>query len=143
MTKGEKSTVSIGGVSILIILVQLCLTTFACTTMMSARANTVLTNQAAESCAAYYAADAAAEELLARIDTALIRTGAWTSGAQPDLSLLGPEDALSAIWWEADEIEYQLAIDQARCLAVRLRLADPGREGAPYIILHWKVIDLF
>ena len=59
--------VSIGGSSILVIFVLLCLTTFATLAMVSAAASFRLAQRVAEASDAYYAADSRAEEILAQI----------------------------------------------------------------------------
>lgn len=65
---GKRSTgVNVGGSSILVIFILLCLTTFATLSMVSANADLKLTEKAASATQEYYAADAQAERTLAVI----------------------------------------------------------------------------
>jgi len=61
-------TVSIGGISILMVFVMLCLTTFGLLTLSTARAEMRLTQKNAQSVTQYYDVSARMQELLAQID---------------------------------------------------------------------------
>lgn len=60
-----------GGISILMVFVVLCLTTFGLLTLATARAEMRLTEKNAQSVAAYYESSGRMQELLAEIDGAL------------------------------------------------------------------------
>lgn len=70
-SKNHSAGVSIGMVSILMIFVVLCLTTFATLSFVSARADLKLSKKASDSVSEYYAADSAAETYLAQIASQL------------------------------------------------------------------------
>lgn len=69
MAKSNLNTgISVGSSSILVVFVVLCLTTFATLSLASANADYKLTRRTADEAAAYYAADAKAEDILMQID---------------------------------------------------------------------------
>lgn len=69
MNKYErKPPFSIGGISILMVFVMLCLTTFGVLTLVTARAEMRLTEKNAQSVSSYYAAVSRSQEILAQID---------------------------------------------------------------------------
>ena len=87
--------VNIGGSSILVIFVILCITTFATLAMVSAAASYRLARQAAYSSDAFYAADSRAEELLAEISRIVreapqddIAAQVYAAGAELDQSII-------------------------------------------------------
>ena len=67
MDKREPLTLPPGGSSLLVILAVLCLTVFALLGLSTAQAGKRLSDRSAEATAAYYRADAQAEEILARL----------------------------------------------------------------------------
>ncbi len=76
VNKKQKSeprrTLSIGGISILMVFVMLCLTTFGLLTLATARAEMRLTEKNAQSVTAYYESSARMQEILAKVDGVLI-----------------------------------------------------------------------
>ncbi len=66
-----KSGVQVGGTSIIMVFILLCLTVFAVLTLQSASADLRLANKSAEASTRYYEADAEAERILAQIDEVL------------------------------------------------------------------------
>ena len=71
MERKLKMGIGIGGPSIIMNFVILCLTTLGALSLMTANADWKLTQKAAEAATAYYAADSEAEETLASIDASL------------------------------------------------------------------------
>lgn len=71
MERKLKMSVGIGGPSIIMIFVVLCLTTLGALSLMTANAEWKLTNKSAEAATDYYAADNEAEEILASADASL------------------------------------------------------------------------
>ena len=88
-SKNHSAGVSIGMVSILMIFVVLCLTTFATLSFVSARADLKLSKKASDSVSEYYAADSAAETYLAQIAIQLeTADSSWQQTVSlPDTSL--------------------------------------------------------
>jgi hypothetical protein len=71
MDRKLKMSVGIGGPSIIMIFVILCLTTLSALSLMTANAEWKLTKKASQSVADYYSADSKAEEILASSDASL------------------------------------------------------------------------
>ena len=71
MKKNGSAGLNVGGASIMMIFVLLCLTTFATLSVVSASADLNLTRKAVASSDKYYKADALAEQKLAEIDAQL------------------------------------------------------------------------
>ncbi|HHY29041.1 MAG TPA: hypothetical protein GX523_20290 [Desulfitobacterium dehalogenans] len=71
MDKQLKMGVGIGGPSIIMIFVALCLTTLGALSLMTANADWKLTQKAADALTEYYAADNEVEEILASVDADL------------------------------------------------------------------------
>ena len=83
-SKNHSAGVSIGMVSILMIFVVLCLTTFATLSFVSARADLKLSKKASDSVSEYYAADSAAETYLAQIASQLeTADSSWQQTVSP------------------------------------------------------------
>ena len=72
MKKKGSAPFGAGMSSLLMVFVVLCLTVFGVLAYMTARADNRLTQRSAQMVQAYYAADAKAEEALARLDAALL-----------------------------------------------------------------------
>lgn len=121
MSNKNTTGINVGGSSILVIFILLCLTTFATLSMVSAKADLRLTEKTVAAAAQYYAADAAAEEQLARIDGAL-RAQPWAAdsaaalmAALPTLQVESAEGALLA--------SYAVPVNDSQELAVELRIS--------------------
>ena len=71
--QAELSPPPVGGASLLVVFAVLCLTVFALLSLSTVRANGRLSEASAQAVADYYAADCAAQEILARL-----RAGAHT-----------------------------------------------------------------
>lgn len=67
----RKPPFSVGGISILMVFVMLCLTTFGVLTLVTARAEMRLTQKNAQSVTSYYASVSKTQEILAQIDSIL------------------------------------------------------------------------
>lgn len=78
-TKKIQMSVGVGGPSIIMIFVVLCLSTLGALTFVTANADWKLTKKTAESVVSYYAADGKAEEFLAAADASLKKGEAWES----------------------------------------------------------------
>ena len=115
--------VNIGGSSILIIFVLLCLTTFATLAMVSATASFRLAQRVITASDAYYAADSRAEEILAQISYIVNHT---------------PYDEIALRLLEAGAllddgiIRYAVPIDDVLSIEVQLELT-----GGRLRIISW------
>ena len=122
--KSSIGGVNVGGSSILVIFVLLCLTTFATLAMVSATASFRLAQRVIQASEAYYAADARAEEILSEVSRIV-------SSAQ--------EDELASMLLEAGVhlgndsiIRYAVPIDDVLSLEVELEL-----NGQRLRIISW------
>ena len=150
MNKTRNVGLSVGTSSILVIFVLLCLTTFATLSMVSANADFNLTERAAEAVADYYAADAAAEERLARIVQALHALRGDYPGddylEKAMETLPGQFDA--SCWFLPDGTaiaQYRISAGSTQELSVQLELiADPDPyDYVGYVRrLEWKLLNL-
>ncbi|MGI5967708.1 MULTISPECIES: hypothetical protein [Anaerotruncus] len=142
MKRSAETGVNVGGASILVIFVLLCLTTFATLSLVSANADQKLSRKTAEATAAYYQADASAQTLLAEIDYQL-----------KQIPLDSPESYFSAaetrmpggVTLEQDAgsffASYEVPIDESHTLKVRLLLIYPGGAGQPrYELAAWQSV---
>ncbi|MCL2851997.1 MAG: hypothetical protein FWE20_03050 [Defluviitaleaceae bacterium] len=108
--------VNVGGSSILVIFVLLCLTTFATLAMVSATASLRLAQRVIAASDVYYAADSRAEELLAEISY-IVRNA--------------PEDEIAPMLLEAGAhlgydniIRYAVPIDDVLLIEVQLEMTE-------------------
>lgn len=110
----------VGGSSLLIIFAVLCLTVLAMLSLTTAQNNDRLSRASADSVAAYYAADAQAEEILTRLHR----------GETPDGVTVGTDGAGTLC-------EYAVPISGTQELSVCVRL-----EGADWKVLRWKAVSM-
>lgn len=107
---------AVGGSSLLVIFAVLCLTVFALLSVSTVRADARLSEASAESVAAYYAADLAAQEILARV----------LAGEEPE-----------GVEFDLDVCRYSCAVTEERELAVEVEL--DGLGG--WRVLRWQVVS--
>lgn len=105
----------VGGSSLLVIFAALSLTVLAMLSLSTARSGAELSRVSAEGTAAYYAADAQAEEILAR--------------------LRGGETVEGVTSADGETFAYEVPISQTQALSVCVRMADGTWE-----ILRWKTV---
>lgn len=122
----------IGGPSLIMAFILMCLTIFACISFMAANRDYKLSQKTAESLTQYYAADSKAEEILADIDGSL-----KSSEAIEDIennfkdynTIITKEDNII-------NISYAVAIKDQMELSVTARFTEGKIE-----ILGWKVVN--
>lgn len=122
----------IGGSSLLMAFMLLCLTIFACISFMAANRDYKLSQKTAEGITKYYGADSRAEEILAEIDDSL-----KNSDAIEDIEN-NLKDYNTIITKEGNiiNISYAVAIKEQMELAVTARFTEGKVE-----ILRWKVVN--
>lgn len=106
---------AVGGSSLLVIFTVLCLTVFALLGLGTVQASERLTDAAADSVSAYYAADLQAESVLARL-----RAG----------------ESVEGVVWDGDCCTYSCPVTDRQVLAVTVRLTE-----ADYEILRWQTLS--
>lgn len=117
--KGQRfSPPAVGGISLLVVFAVLCLTVFALLALTTVQADTRLADASAQAVVDYYAADCAAQELLARL-----RNGERPEGVE--LSGSGPLQA-----------RYTVPISDTQELQVSVTLE--GNGG--YVIERWQAV---
>lgn len=119
----------LGASSILLILVVLCLTAFAVLALVSARIDARQTEETTEAAARYYAADAAAQQILNSIDAALL------SGADPAV--------LNGVTRDAGDpaaLRFSVPLGDGRELAVELAVLSQ-ESGARYRITRYALAN--
>lgn len=114
--KKRFSPPAVGGISLLVVFAVLCLTVFALLSLSTVRADSGLGQASAQAVQDYYAADCAAQEILARL-----RQGEKVEGVQAGT--------------DAGEISYAytVPIGDSQALRVEVRF-----KGADYEILRWQ-----
>ena len=128
-TEQVQGSANVGGSSILVIFVLLCITTFATLAMVSATASLRLATQVASAADAHFAADSRAEEKLARFSAAVRNLGA--ENLQAYVEVLG---AL----FEDGVITYSVDITDSLRLDVRLIVIDGG-----ILVDSWLTVPVF
>ena len=108
---------AVGGSSLLVIFVVLCLTVFAVLGLSSVQADGRLSNASAAAVSAYYAADCEAEEILAQL----------RHGIVPD----GVVKAENRYW-------YECAVSEVQKLVVEVEVNE-----SDYRILRWQTESVF
>ena len=78
--KRSDTPAAVGGSSLLVIFIVLCLTVFAMLSLSSVQADGRLSTASAEAVQAYYAADCEAEEILAQLRQGTVPEGVAVSG---------------------------------------------------------------
>jgi hypothetical protein len=116
----------LGAASLVLIFAVLCLAVFSLLTLSTANRNRALTQKRVEAMTAFYAADNAAVELVAKLREAV--AGGEVPARIGDVEIRGDGQGVYS---------YSCRIDGRRALAVTLRLADGGLE-----ILAWREMDL-
>ena len=124
--KGKFSPPAVGGSSLLVIFAVLCLTIFALLGLATVQADARLSDASAEAAKAYYAADARAGEILARL-----RNG---QGAPADVELsVTLDDAPDGRAVYA----YAVPISDTQELRVEVAL-----DGTDYTVVRWQAVPV-
>lgn len=145
MRKSSGTGINVGSSSILVIFVLLCLTTFATLSMVSANADQKLTIRTAQAATQYYQADAAAEEILARIDDCL-KSNASAANESEYLALCAMglsdiEEVSLAQTPNSLTVQYTVPITDKRALSIAIEPLYPTQTDAPrYRIVSWQSI---
>ena len=119
--KERFSAPAAGGVSLLVVFAVLCLTVFALLSLTTVQADGRLADASAQAVEDYYAADRAAQEILARL----------RNGETPSEATSHPEDS----WHDPNMIRYtyEVPISETQELQVEVLVG-----GEDYEILRWQ-----
>lgn len=141
MSSRSSTGVNVGGSSILVIFVLLCLTTFATLSLVSAQADKKLTDKAAAAAVEFYAADSAAEEKLAAIDKA-IKTAYLVEGTEQSFRNALQRSAPENVVFGADTVSYTVPVNERQNLEVELRIPfSPGGAAPRFERVKWLVVN--
>ncbi len=134
----------------LLIFLSLCLMTFSLLSLSGATADERLSRKSADRTTEYYAAETAANGLVANIDAQLagyLREAVSASApADTWISLCAglPELMPELVWSEAPEptLSFSVAVSDGQILAVTLAVPYPDEADDPlYDIVTWQVIN--
>ena len=116
---------AVGGISLLAVFAVLCLTVFALLGLSTVRADSRLSEVSAQAVADYYAADCAAQEILARM-----RSGAGVpEDMEFEVSIAHYEDRVETTY------AYSCPISETQNLEVEVRM-----NGEDWQILRWQAV---
>ncbi|MBE5873941.1 MAG: hypothetical protein E7287_05975 [Lachnospiraceae bacterium] len=121
--------INIGSASILLIFVLLCLISFATLSIVSANADSKLTNKVLERTTAYYDACNKAEASLAEIDKTLIRVYLESDNADAYFASVGHSKS------------FNITVSEMQTLVVQIEILYPENdEDTFYRIKKWQVV---
>ncbi|MEG1932472.1 MAG: hypothetical protein RR075_05120 [Pygmaiobacter sp.] len=145
--KSERTGLSIGASSILVIFVLLCLVTFAVLSLVSARADKLLSDKNKTHVTEYYAAETAAYKELAQIDGVLQDCRAKTDQDDVYTELVCAALAESSAYTPQPQEDGTLLLRGTEVISTRQSLivslevlprSEDGKDGY-YRVLEWRV----
>lgn len=146
MNRKISTGVNVGGSSILVIFILLCLTTFATLSMVSANADLRLTEKSAAAVNQYYAADFLAEHKLGEIDGHLqieqakgLPANEYLDACKQSLSALDGVE-VEQVDLGTLSVKYDVPVSENQKLAVTLTVQDFGSQQR-YIRQQWVVVS--
>ena len=142
--RSQKSIISTGTTSIVLIFVMLCLLTFSVLSLTSAEANLRLIQLSADRTTDYYDAENAANDILIRIDEIL--NAAYQSSITADDFYVQAREALKdepdVFLNEGGVLSYQVPLGENQMLAVELSVSyDTLSNGHHYAIESWQAVS--
>lgn len=145
--KSQKSIISTGTTSIVLIFVMLCLLTFSVLSLTSAQANLRLSRLSADRTTDYYNAENAANDILIWINGEL--NAACQRSVNDDDFYVQARHALedeSEIFFddESGTLSYQVPLGENQVLAVELSLSYTAlSNGRHYAIESWQAVSAY
>lgn len=132
---------SIGGPSILLLLIVFVLSIFAVLSVRASFQEVRLTKQSREAVLAYYNADSKAEEVLSQIDERLTSLSKSKKIKESDLNAAFSDFSVSITVLSEDRISYEIPITEKAALVVELKVIKPtGMDDTKrFDILSWKM----
>ena len=137
--KDSMESLNIGGSSILVIFVLLCLVTFATLTLTTALSSYNLSLRVAEASDEYFAADSRAEIVLSEISSLLQSAGADVNIIENGLTDIGYNAVFDRTSAGMGIISYYIPISLTRQLNVRLEADYINQEIR---VIMWRVSNL-
>jgi hypothetical protein len=131
--------VSIGGPTIIMIFVVLCLTTLGTLSLVTANADLKLSEKTAIKTISYYEADSLGEAFLAKLDTLLLysvadKTFAAIQKIENTTASINADGSLSVM--------HSIDMDQDQKLIIMLHVPQsPAADQKRYVIQSWKIVN--
>ena len=140
MKKKGSAPFGAGMSSLMMVFVVLCLTVFGVLAYMTARADNRLTQRSAQMVQAYYAADAKAEEALARLDAARLEMPAQDALESAGFAVVSAEQPLTG--------ELEIPVDGTRVYRVQVEITGgdyrvTARQTEDNIVWEDEILDVW
>lgn len=135
MKRNIKMGISVGGPTIIMIFVVLCLTTLGTLSLVTANADLKLTQKTVVNTEEFYAADNLGEQFLSQIDEALNQTDS------ADLIAEIPGTSLKKNAYGFLSISHIIEINDRQTLIIELTTDVGPADAANYSIKSWKVVN--
>ena len=140
----NRSPVSIGISSLILIFVMLCLLTFSVLSLVSARADMRLSQRSADRTTAYYDAENRANDILLSIIGCMEE---YTDSPDPSVFYQQLQDQLEGqdgiSFTDASHLQYEVPLEEEQVLSVSLELSyEPYEDGSHYRVQAWNTVSL-
>ena len=135
MKKNLKMGISIGGPTIIMIFVVLCLTTLGTLSLVTANADLKLTQKTVVNTEEFYIADSQGEQFLSQIDEALNQTDS------ANLIAKIPGTSLKKNTYGFFFISHIIEINDRQSLIIELTTDVGTADAANYRIIAWKTVN--
>ena len=132
----EESRLSVGGASIILVIVVFALVIFAVLSIKASNSDLLLSKRTRETAIQYYKADERATEILKCIDERLITASLDGSDEKEDIEM-AEEITYSKDSMNTGEIQYKVYMNEFASLVVKLSYDLQTKER--YQVLEWKV----
>ena len=122
MSKKQNMGLGVGGSSLLMVFIIVCLTTFATLSLVSANADDKLSVKTAQAVSAYYAADGRAVERLYQIDQLLLQGQAEQIAAQGLAKQTADGYTFDEALSDRQTLKVSLAVQNGQCVITAWRV---------------------
>lgn len=130
--KNKAGGLPIGGPSLLMVFVLLCINIFAVVSYMSALRDDNLSEKAAENISQYYMADAKAEEMLAKL------AGEFKQNPEGMEKFVGINKLSISKQFDETNVEYYIPVKKEMLLKVIVKFS---KETPEYDVMQWKLVN--
>jgi len=130
--KNSSVGLPVGGPSLLMVFVLLCINIFAVVSYMSALRDDNLSEKAAENISQYYMADAKAEEMLAKL------SAEFKQNPEGIEKFVGINKLSISKGLNETNVEYYIPVKKEMVLKVVLKFS---KETSEYTVLAWKLVN--
>lgn len=138
MNKAPEYRVGIGASSIIMIFIVLSLTTLGVLSFASARSDLILTERRQSQVESYYNSVSLAQQMIAQIDSALLKAAATPETFEEAVGAIGEIDSLITV--DGMQISFQLPVGETQSLAITLDVHAPGGDAGRYSLSKHQLI---